>query len=65
VTAVLLAPLIVVAIVIIGRVLSWHELRRQRFDPALIIKPPRLFVDADGRSDFRPELRERAKERHL
>jgi hypothetical protein len=27
-------------------------------DPALTIKPPRRYVDADGRSDFRPELRE-------
>lgn len=63
-TAIVFA-LVVVTALIVGRVLSWREVHRQRVDPALIIKPPRLFVDADGRSDFRPELRERAKERHV
>jgi hypothetical protein len=38
---------------------TWWRARRQTTeDPALIIKPPRRYVDADGRSDFRPELRD-------
>lgn len=43
----------------------WLCFRRQRQhgDEVLLIKPPRRFVDADGRSDFRPELRERAASR--
>jgi hypothetical protein len=33
--------------------LSRTRVRQQRQDPALHIKPPRRYVDADGRSDFR------------
>jgi len=55
VTAVAFA-LTVVAVFVIGRVMSWREVHRQRTDTALVIKPPRIFVDADGRSDYRPEL---------
>jgi hypothetical protein len=32
-------------------------------DSVLMIKPPRQYQDDDGRSDFRPELRERAERR--
>ena len=32
-------------------------------DSVLMIKPPRRYLDDDGRSDFRPELRERAERR--
>jgi hypothetical protein len=32
-------------------------------DSVLMIKPPRQFFDEDGRSDFRPELRELAERR--
>lgn len=44
--------------------LGWQWLLRRQIqhrspDPALIILPPRRYVDADGRSDFRPECWER------
>ena len=45
------------------RVLAWRKVHRQRSDDALVIHPPRRFVDADGRSDFRPELREATERR--
>ena len=35
--------------------------RQQQEDAVLMIKPPRRFVDPDGRSDFRPELRAAAE----
>lgn len=57
--------LLVVALVVGAHAWSWRRVHRQRGDPALVIKPPRIYVDADGRSDFRPELRERAKEHHV
>lgn len=41
---------------------SWllrYQVRRRGADPALLILPPRRYVDADGRSDFRPECLQR------
>jgi hypothetical protein len=40
-----------------------RERRHYESDSVLMIKPPRVFVDEDGRSDFRPELREAADRR--
>lgn len=44
------------ALAFIGAVLAK---RQQRDDVTLLIKPPRPYVDKDGRSDYRPELREK------
>jgi hypothetical protein len=42
---------------LLGVWLAVREQRRNR-DEVLLIKKPRPYVDPDGRSDFRPELRE-------
>jgi len=47
---------------VVGFVAGRVAVHRQREEDAvLMIKPPRRFVDPDGRSDFRPELRAAAE----
>lgn len=52
--------LVIVFVLAVTIALAGIRLRRDQSDDAvLVIKPPRPYVDADGRSDFRPELREK------
>lgn len=55
--------IVIVSGACVGLTRAWHYLVRRALDdqpdPALVIKPPRRFVDADGRSDFRPERYDR------
>jgi len=59
----LYVALLGVSLFAVLRVLAWRKVHRQRTDATLVIHPPRRFVDADGRSDFRPELREATEAR--
>lgn len=49
-----LVLLVILGAVLVPRWLQRYAVRHRGADPALVIVPPRRYVDADGRSGPRP-----------